>query len=596
MRKLLVLLFLLGSLVVSGEGQGYVVQPFDAMILPIGVEGTDYADVVPGVRGGTLHMMCIEDPGGWNPYADPDTATTRFTSRMFRGLLNLHPLTGELVPDMALSYEVSEDERVITFHLRRDIRWSDGVLFTAEDVTFTFNSLLNRYGGLPIVCEKIDNYTLTFTLEYPWRPILNGLSFEVLPKHALCQYFPEYNPAASDTEFLNVWTLDMDLKDLICSGPWIASDYKPGQSVTMTRNPYYYVYDSKGVQLPYFDQVVITIVSNQDEGVGLFLEGVIDCYAPRPEDKELLVSRAKESGFSLIEGNISGYGTTWVMLNQDFGLQMGRYAEKRALYRDLLFRQALTHGVNKQALIEQVYHGDAVAQWSPVSIPSPFYAGRDEYAGPITEADAVIFEYDPSLSAQLLDELGIVDQDGDGWRDLLSGGALTINLAMHDNTIRRDCAALLAEGWQDVGIHVILRMTDYALLVDSIYASSYEMVLLGVTGGDDPNGGENIYSSCGNLHAFRYSACDDPTFVDRQIDMLLWAGATTMDLDLAFTHYRTYQRMVAENLDLIYLAVQSFNYAYYDYVGNVSLASPVATPLGNNGLFTELVFDQRLRE
>jgi peptide/nickel transport system substrate-binding protein len=596
MKKLCGLLFVLGSLAVYGAAQGYVVQPVDAMILPLGEAGTDYADVSPGIRGGTLHVMCIEDPGGWNPYADHDTTTTQFTNRMFRGLLNLHPLTGELVPDMALSYEVSEDERVITFHLRRDIRWSDGVLFTAEDVTFTFNSLLNRYGDFPIVCEKIDNYTLAFTLDYPWRPILNGLSFEVLPKHALCQYFPEYNPAASDTEFLDVWTLDMDLKDLICSGPWIASDYKPGQSVTMTRNPYYYVYDSKGVQLPYFDEVVITIVSNRDEGVGLFLDGAIDCYAPRPEDKEFLVSREKEAGFSLIEGKLSGYGTTWVMLNQDFGLQMGRYAEKRTLYRDLLFRQALAHGVNKQALIEQVYHGDAVAQWSPVSIPSPFYAGRDEYAGPITEADAVIFEYDPSLSAQLLDELGVVDQDDDGWRDLPSGAALTINLATHDNTIRSDCAALLAEGWQDIGIHVVLRMPDYGLLVDSVYSSSYEMVLLGVTGGNEPNGGENIYSSCGNLHAFRYSACDDPTFFDRQVDMFLVAGATTLDLDLAFTHYKNYQRMVAENLDLIYLAVQSFNYAYYDYVGNVSLASPVATPWGNNGLFTELVFDQRLRK
>lgn len=150
--------------------------------------------------------------------------------------------------------------------------------------------------------------------------------------------------------------------------------------------------------------------------------------------------------------------------------------------------------------------------------------------------------------------------------------------------------------WQEVGLHVILRITEFSQLVDSIYQSSYEMVLLGVTGRDDPNGGENIYSSCGNLHAFRYSACDDPTAFDLLVDDLLAQGGVTMDFDRAFLVYKTYQRMVAENLDLIYLTVQSFNYAYYDYVGNASLASPVATPWGNNGLFTELVFDQRLRE
>ncbi|MBU1050027.1 hypothetical protein KKG90_08405, partial [Candidatus Bipolaricaulota bacterium] len=96
MRKLLVLIFLLSSLAVTGAGQGYVAQPADALVLPFGVEGTSYADVAPGVRGGTLHLAVIEDPGGWNHYASNETSTTAFTNRMFRSLLNLHPLTGEL--------------------------------------------------------------------------------------------------------------------------------------------------------------------------------------------------------------------------------------------------------------------------------------------------------------------------------------------------------------------------------------------------------------------------------------------------------------------------------------------------------------------
>ena len=593
MRELLVLLFLLGSLVVSGAGQGYVVQPFDAMILPVGVEGTDYAEMVPGVRGGTLRLAVSGDPQGWNPFTNPEITTTRFTNHMFRGLLNLHPLTGKIVPDMALSYEVSEDECVITFHLRRDIRWSDGVLFTADDVTFTYESLVNRYDDYPAICRKIDNYTVTFTLASPWRPILNSLSFNLVPKHALCRYFPEYNPAASEDAFWDVWTLDMDLNDLVCNGPWMVSEYRPGQSVTMTRNSYYHVYDSEGVQLPYYDEIVLTIVTNRDESMALFLEGIIDCYGPRPEDIETLISASQERGFSLNKKGIPGYGTTWVMLNQDFGWLMGRHEEKRALYRELQFRQALAHGVNKQVLIEQVYHGYGVPQWSPVSIPSPFYAGRDQYAGPITETDAVIFEYDPLLATQLLDELGVSDKDGDGWRDLPSGDPLTMILETNDDTIRRACAESLDEAWQALRLQSVLRITEFNQLVDSIYSGSYEMVLLGLTGGDEPNGGSNIHYSCGNLHAFRYTACDDPTVLAYQIDELLAQGAATLDLDRAFATYKTYQQMVAENLDLIYLVAQSFNYAYYDYVGNAALASPVGTPGGSNGLFTELVFDKR---
>jgi len=596
MKKLLILLFLLGNLFISGVGQGYIVQPLDAMILPLGAEGTSYEDAVPGAHGGTLQLAVIENPKGWNPYTAFETSTTQFTNFMFRGLLNLHPLTGKIIPDMAASYEISEDNRVITFHLRQDIRWSDGVLFTADDVKFTYDNMVDLDIGYAVICEKIDSHTVRFILETPWRPILASLSFDLLPMHALYQHFPKHNPKATSDTFWNVWTLDMDLNDLVCSGPWIVSDYLPGHSVTMRRNPYYYGYDSEGVQLPYYDEIVSTIVSDQDETAALFLEGMIDCYGLRPEDIEPFIPFAGERGFTLIGSDMAGYGTTWVMLNQDFGWWIDKHTEKRMLYRDLQFRQALAHGVNKEAMIEQVYNGYAIPQWSPVSVPSPFYAGRDQYGGSINETDAVTFEFDPSLCAHLLDGLGVIDQDDDGWRDLPSGAALTMILETNNNTTRRECAELLISTWKQVGLDVSLRITEFNQLVDLIYSADYEMVLLGLTGGDEPNDGANVYLSCGSLHAFRYTACDDPTAFSNAVDDLLAQGAVTLDLDRAFSIYKTYQQTVAVNLDLIYLVIQSFNYAYYDYVGNASLASPVGTPGGKNSLFAELVFDKRVTE
>jgi len=609
MRALGVLLLLLAGLFVVGAGQGYDERPADAMILPLGGTGTDYADLVPGIRGGTLHLAAIEDPKTWNHHLSHETSTTLFTNLMFRGLVTLHPLTGEIIPDLAQSYEISADGCTITFHLRKGICWSDGMPFTAEDVLFTYHDILlnnnlvdvtadatSHWNGSFPRCTQVDDYTVEFALSYPFRPTLNSLAFAVLPKHTLAEFFPKYNPAASADAFWDAWTLRTPLEEIVGNGPWVISEYLPGHSVIMTRNPYYYAYDSQGTQLPYYDQVTWHITSNQDESAALFLQGSTDCYGPRSEEVDAFLSLANESGFSVLMSDQAGYGTSWVMLNQDYGWWFGRDEERMALYRDLRFRQALAHSANKDVIIDQVYGGRAVSQWSPVSVPSPFYAGREEYAGPITESSAVIHEYDPALSSQLLDELQVVDQDGDGWRDLPSGQRLDIVLETSDNTVRQASAEILVAGWREIGLHVVLRITEFNQLVDSMQSSDFEMILLGLTGGDEPNGGSNVYFSCGNLHSFRYTACDDPTSFDRLIDAYLNVGATTMDSDIAFTYYRDYQIEVAEHLDLIYLVGPLFQYAYYDHVGNAQEASPVGVPSGSNGLFTEFVFDKRLAE
>jgi peptide/nickel transport system substrate-binding protein len=230
MKNALILVGLLVCTSLAALGQGYATQPADALIFPIGVAGTVYADMELGVRGGTIHISQIEDPKGWNNSTAHETSTTWFTGRQHRGLVNLDHISGALVPDLAKSWEISDDSLVITFHLREGLKWSDGEPITADDVVFTYNDVIlnedvdtNQRDGqlLPDdtypVCAKVDDYTVSFTMSVIFRPALNSLSFNILPKHALAQYVHKLNPAVPAGTFNETWTLDTPLDELLTS-------------------------------------------------------------------------------------------------------------------------------------------------------------------------------------------------------------------------------------------------------------------------------------------------------------------------------------------------------------------------------------------
>ncbi len=607
MKNALILASLLVLTSLAVFGQGYDTQPEDALIVPIGVAGTLYEDMELGVHGGTITISNLEDPKGWNHSTSHETSTTWFSVRSLRGLVGSDHISGALYPDLAKSWEVSEDSLVITFNLRKGIKWSDGVPITADDILFTYNDLIlnedvddDRRDGLQLpddtypVCEKVDDYTVKFTMSVIFRPALNSLGFLIQPKHKLAEFVHKLNPAVPAGTFNETWTLDTDLTELVGNGPWIVSDYQPNVSVTMTRNPYYYGYDPAGTQLPYYDKVVSAIVANQDVGMLKFRNGETDVYALRAEDIAILLPEGARKSFQIKITDEPNYGTTWFMPNQDIGLAEGTDAEKRELYRNVKFRQALAHTIDKDTMIQNVLNGLGGKQWSQVGVPGPWYAGRDYYGGPITENNAVIYEYDPAKAAGILDDLGVVDADGDGWRDLPSGDPLTIEINANDNTIRIGYCLILQDDWRAIGLNATFQVVDFNTLVDHIFAGTGDIIQLGLTGGDEVNGGANVYNSCGGLHAFRFSACDDPDEVDLRIDELLGLGAGTFDLDEAFGYYVEMQQLIARQIGYINLVVPTFQYAYYDHVGNCFTAAPNKHPSSYTGLLIELLFDTRL--
>jgi peptide/nickel transport system substrate-binding protein len=578
----------------------------DLVVVPLGVEGTSYAHLEPGLPGGTLSVSAITDPKSWNPVTSNENSTTQYTNMMLRGLVDIDPNTSAVVPELAKDWEASEDGLTLTFHLRRGLRWSDATPFTADDVVFTFNDLyynedvdtntrdiLQLPDGTYPQVEKVDDYTVRVTLSMPFRPIFSALGASILPEHALASYVHKRNPDVPADMFNSVWGIDTNPSELVGMGPFMVTEYEVDQYVVLERNPYYYHVDPNGVQLPYLDRYIVHIVADQDVAMLKFINHEIQAFAPRAEDLAILKEKEERTGFTvLVDPNVPVYGTSWIGINQDVGLAEGTDENLRALFRDLRFRKAIAHAVDKETIISNVYNDLAVPQWSPVSYLSPFYAGRTHYGGPVTEETAIIYEFDLAMSTALLDEMGIVDADGDGWRDFADGSPLEIEFNTNPSTTREAICLIVTEDLRRIGLDVTFQPIDFNTLVTRLTTSMVEMVLLGLTGSGEPNSGANVYRSTGGLHFWHYSAAEGDTYdIEARIDELLAAGVATYDNDEAFEIYKEYQALLTESdLGLIYTVNQAFFYAYYDEIGNGQVANPIASPSGGNGLTMDLVY------
>jgi len=588
-----------GSCTISLTGEGRQVSP-DEFIVPLGVAGTPYEDLEPGVRGGTFYCASIKEPITWNPVTLRGASNRQYTNLMMRGLVSIDPMSGEIVPELAKSWDISDDNLVITFYLRQGLKWSDGIPFTADDVVFSFNDLyynedvetdtrdilLLPDGTYPVV-EKIDDYTVQVALSMIFRPLLDAMRAVILPQHVLAQYVHSCNPDMPPGTFNEAWGLDTDPSELVGMGPFMLENYIPDEVVTFVRNPYYYHYDPYGVRLPYIERYVVVWVYSQDVSLLKFRNGELDALDIRPSSVRILEREATGKDFTLlVSDDTPVFETTVIALNQDVGND-----KLRALFRNVKFRQALAHMIDKQVIIENLYCSYAMPQWSPVSYLSPFYAGRDYYDGPVTEAAAVAFEFNPERAAALLDGIGIVDRNGDGWRDYADGTRVKIELnANAGNTVHEGMCLLIADAAAQIGLKFDVLSLLSGVLADRLLGATYEACVLNLPGDSEPNCGARFHRSTGSFHFWRYSACDEPSDFDQHINYLLDLGVGTLDLDEAFNYYKEYQILLAENLNPIYVVSSAFTYAYYNHVGNGQVANPFGTPSGDNGLTVDFIF------
>jgi peptide/nickel transport system substrate-binding protein len=194
----------------------------------------------PGRFGGEFLDAQISDPRTFNPILAQETSSTGPIGGLFDGLVEDNGETTATEPALAESWTTSKDGRTWTFVLRKGLQWSDGIPMTADDVVFTFKVIYDKkipnslqdvltVAGKPIAVTKVNDQTVQFHTAEPFGPFLRSIGIGILPRHKL-------EAAYASGKFNQTWGVNTDPKELIGTGAYVMTEYKPAQRITYLRN------------------------------------------------------------------------------------------------------------------------------------------------------------------------------------------------------------------------------------------------------------------------------------------------------------------------------------------------------------------------
>ena len=358
----------------------------------------------------------------------------------------------ELVGNLAKDWQYDDTGRRITMTLRRGIHYSDGHAFTAEDVKYRWRLWndterygkispipVQRLGGEPIKLEKLGKYRFRFILPEADRRWLEDeatqLQFWEAPKHWLKQWDPHLAEDGGDwSEFrrrLGDWQ-DATRPSL---GAWQIVKWESTGEVIAERNPYYYMVDQAGRQLPYIHRIRGAVVTNQEVAAMKVTAGQVDLYdQARLQDVALLKANEARGNYTL---RLHGEGVgSFPALFLNYFSSRGRLGH---CFRKQQFRVALSIGIDREEINQLVFNG----------FGTPTNVSLGEW---YTDRHAT---YQPQRAQTLLDEIGLKDRDQNGIREYPNGTSVTIVITTLSGTYASVCE-LVASHWRALGIDAVV--------------------------------------------------------------------------------------------------------------------------------------------
>jgi peptide/nickel transport system substrate-binding protein len=479
--------------------------------------------------GGELRFCLHSEPRNLHPALVDDDASE--TVRYLTGgvLVRVNRLNQRLEPELATSWKVENGGRAIVFRLREGLSFSDGSPFSAEDVSYTMQVLMDPSLHSPTADVFRSGEGAARTVE-------RG-------KYEVQIVFPE--PVAGLARLFDqvaILSKRSPLKERAVLGPFRIADHKPGQYLLLARNPNYWKTDS-GRRLPYLDTIRLDILQNREMEALRFRQGQIHLIPGLdPDLYEQLAAqdrtRVRDVGPSL-EGEL-----LWFNMNP--AAPVAPY--RRAWFASRSFRRAVSHALRRDDLCRVVYHGHATPGIGPFSPANLFWFNQSLKP----------HAYDAAAARNLLTADGF-RYDGRVLRDR-DGRAVEFSLITNSgNRARERIAAMVQQDLAELGIRVNVVALDFPSLIERITKSfQYEVCLLGLINVDlDPNGQMNVWLSSGANHQWSPGQKTPATAWEQEIDRLMRQQASGVDTKRRKQAFDRVQQIVQDEAPFLYLVYKN---------------------------------------
>lgn len=431
-----------------------------------------------GKYGGTLRMLSNA----------PEAGTSDFLSTRHVNLVRYSDDLETIVPNVAKGWEWNADFTQLTFFLRKGHKWSDGEPFTAEDVKFWYDNLAldpnviekpKDYvlvAGERMQVEVVDPQTVVFKLPAPKPGLLAhfashfGQGFQ--PKHFLGQFHPAINPDADklaqslgfengykaiaayfgNSDWMDTATPMLSHPDKVPNLPkaaaptleshFIISETTEGRH--FVANPFFHMVDTAGNQLPYISEQDELYINEHEVRLLKLVNGEVD-YKTQSlalPDAPILLENQEKGDFSIqLKPKIAMHTFSFNVTSENL--------EKRKVFGDLRFREAMSLAMNRDEINEVAFFGQGEPQQYVAFSPPPAFIEEKWLKYKI--------EHDPERAKALLDEIGMVDKDGDGFRELPNGEKIVLNIQFATQGVPAAVVELVAQHWANVGIQTTIK-------------------------------------------------------------------------------------------------------------------------------------------
>ncbi len=468
----------------------------------------------PAESGGTLVDAMSGEPSGLIAMMAGESSASAIASNIFNSLLK-YDKNLELTGELAQSWDVSSDQKTITFHLKPNLKWADGMPLTSEDVLFTWKTVTDDktrspYGAdykLVKKAEAPDSKTFKVSYAQPYAPALDSWSgLHILPKHLLKEQDINNTPFSRNPVGSHYYQLDQ---------------WKKGESLSLKRNPNATQGQAK------IDHLVSRIIPDR---ASQFLELMADNidsmslnsiqYArifPSRPDLNAKIAQYKELGNSY----------TYLGFNL-----------KHKPFDDVRVRQAVNYAIDKQEIIDGVLLGLGL----PVASP---YKPGTRWSNPKLQP----YPYDPQKAIALMKEAGFEDHDHDGILDR-DGQPLSFEILTNQNKEREMSAVLVQRRLKEIGVDVKIRVVEWATFISRfIKTGDFNVVLLGWGLGLEPDQFNIWHSSQQAPGQFNFIGYKNP-----KVDKLLEAGRLELNPDKRMKIYHEFAEILLEDSPIVYLS------------------------------------------